>query len=77
LVRFNLVRTKAISDREFREIVSELVTVYKKATCTTPARGYFVARMVAKKTHAINYLDSVLSEVFFRYRKSSSALLTF
>jgi hypothetical protein len=75
LTRFNLVRLKPISDRDFREIVSELVTVYK-AICTTPARGYFVARMVAKKNHAINYLDSVLSEVFFRYRKSSSALLT-
>jgi hypothetical protein len=29
LTRFNLVRHKTISDREFREIVSELVTVYR------------------------------------------------
>ena len=63
LTRFNLVRRKPISDRMFREIVSELVTVYKKAICTTPARGYFVARTVAEKNHAINYLDLVLTEV--------------
>lgn len=25
-----------LSDRDFREVVSELVTVYKKAICTTP-----------------------------------------
>ena len=49
LIRFNLVRRKPISDLEFREIVSELVTVYKKAICTTPARGYFVARAVRRR----------------------------
>jgi hypothetical protein len=69
LTRFNLVRRKPISDREFREIVSELVTVYKKA----PARGYFVARTVAEKNHAINYLDSILTEVGDRRRALAEA----
>jgi hypothetical protein len=73
LTRFNLVRHKTISDREFREIVSELVTVYKKAICTTPVRGYFVARTVAEKNHAINYLDSVLTEVGDRRRALAEA----
>jgi len=49
LTRFNLVRRKPISDRVFREIVSELVTVYKKAICTTPARGYFAAHTVRRR----------------------------
>ena len=73
LTHFNLVRHKTISDREFREIVSELVTVYKKAICTMPARGYFVARTVAEKNHAINYLDSVLTEVGDRRRALAEA----
>ncbi len=30
LTRYNLIHRKEISDREFREIVSELVTVFKK-----------------------------------------------
>src|SRR5574341_2557816 len=73
LTRFNFFRNAHLSDRDFREVVSELVTVYKKAICTTPARGYFVARTVAEKNEAINYLDSVLTEVGDRRRALAEA----
>jgi len=63
LSRYNLVHKKEVSDRDFRETVSILVSIYKKAICTHPARGYFVARTVAEKNEAINYLNSVLTEV--------------
>lgn len=73
LARYNLVHKKELSDREFRETVSILVSIYKKAICTHPARGYFVARTVAEKNEAINYLDSVLSEVGDRHRAFAEA----
>jgi hypothetical protein len=73
LFRYNLVHKKELSDREFREAVSILVSVYKKAICTHPARGYFVARTVAGKNEAINYLGSVLTEVGDRRRALAEA----
>lgn len=73
LSRYNLLHNKELSDREFRETVSILVSIYKKAICTHPARGYFVARTVAEKNEAINYLDSVLSEVGDRRRALAEA----
>jgi len=73
LARHNLVHKKDISDRDFRETVSILVSIYKKAICTHPARGYFVARTVAEKNEAINYLDSVLTEVGARRRALAGA----
>lgn len=68
MTRFNMVRLSEISDRDFREIVSELVTVYKKPICTTPAVGYFVAKTEAETKEALSYLDSVLTEVGDRRR---------
>jgi replication-associated recombination protein RarA len=68
LSRFNLLRISPVSDRDFRETVSQLVIVYKKPICTTPAVGYFVAKTEAEKREALNYLDSVLTEVGDRRR---------
>ena len=42
--------------------------IFKKLICTSPSRGYFVARTQAEKQEALNYLDSVLTEVGDRRR---------
>lgn len=68
LCRFNLVRSDVVSDRDFREAVSQLVTIFKKPICTSPSKGYFVARTEREKQEALNYLDSVLTEVGDRRR---------
>jgi hypothetical protein len=68
LTRFNILRVSPVSDRDFRETVAQLVTVYKKPICTTPARGYFVAKTEGEKKEALNYLDSILTEVGDRRR---------
>ena len=57
------MRDSYLSDREFRDTVAQLVTVYKKPICTTPAAGYFVAETEAEKKEALNYLDSMLTEI--------------
>lgn len=67
LARYNLFYPN-LGDREFRDIVSQLVTVFKKPICTTPHRGYFVARTEREKQEALNYLDSVLTEIGDRRR---------
>lgn len=73
--RFRLLnqRFEAVDDRSMREAVSELVTIFKKAICTTPARGYYVARTMAEKQEALHYLDSVLTEVGDRRRALDEA----
>lgn len=74
IARFNLVHpTLAVSDRVFRDTVSVLVKVYKKAICTTSARGYFVARTMTEKKEALNYLGSVLAEIGDRFRALDEA----
>ena len=52
-----------LNDREFRDVISVLVSVFEKPICTTPGKGYYVARNPAEKQEAVNYLDSVLREV--------------
>jgi hypothetical protein len=59
LVRFNPIRKKEISDREFRETVSQLVTVYKTAICTSPTRGYNMARTMSEKSADLVAYDSL------------------
>lgn len=68
LTRFNILRHAPISDRDFRDTLSQLVIIYKKPICTTPTSGYFVAKTEAEKREALNYLDSVLTEVGDRRR---------
>ncbi len=68
--RFRLLnlRFSAIDDRSLREAVSELVTIYKKAICTSPGNGYYVARTMREKEESINYLKSAGSKFFERAR---------
>lgn len=73
LCRYNLLHSSNLDDRKFREAVSELVTFFKKAICTSPSGGYFVARTVAEKNVALNYLDSVLTKVGDRRRALAEA----
>ena len=63
--RFRLLnpRWETATDRKLRETKSELVKIFKKAICSSPSRGYYVARTMAEKSEALNYLDSVLTEV--------------
>ena len=65
---FLLHESMRTDDRTFREAISELVTVYRKPICTSPAKGYFVAKTEREKQEALNYLDSVISEVAGRRR---------
>ena len=71
--RYNLTATKKIGDRKFRDIVSDLVTVFKKAICTTSSDGYFVARTAEEKNHALNYLGALLKSDGDRYRALTEA----
>jgi hypothetical protein len=58
LTRF--IRHQELPDRDCRDRVgSQLVTVFKKPICTSPAKGYFVARTERDQQDALNYLDSV------------------
>ena len=58
LARFNLIKKKELSDRVLRAVVSDLLTDFKKAICTTPEVGYYVARANAgRQSHA----DSLFS----------------
>jgi hypothetical protein len=68
LTRFNLLRLSELSDRDFRDTVPQLVTVFKKPICTTPTAGYFGANTEAEKREALNYLDSTLTEIGDRRR---------
>lgn len=73
LVRYNLMHSSTLDDRHFRAAVSELVKYFKKAICTSPSKGYYVARTMAEKNVALNYLDSVLTEVGDRRRSLAEA----
>ena len=73
LARYNLLSFKELDDRTFREEVSTLVCVFKKAICSTPAKGYYVARTVGEKKEALNYLDSILTEIGDRRRALAEA----
>jgi len=73
LARYNLLRVSELDDRTFRETVSELVRLHKKAICTSPGRGYFVARTAREKDEAINYLKSAGAEIFERARDLEAA----
>lgn len=66
--RFNELNGRKIGDRSFRRIISELVVIFKISICTTPSKGYFIASTVQEKNEALNYLDSVLTEVGDRRR---------
>jgi hypothetical protein len=58
LVRFNPIRKKEISDREFRETVSQPVTTRRRSV-RTPTRGYNMAQTMSEKS-----ADLVAYEVF-------------
>jgi hypothetical protein len=50
LAPLNLLRNSYLSNRDFRDVVSQLVTVFEKPVCTSPAKGYFVARTERKNS---------------------------
>ena len=72
-MRYKLHNKVELSDRAFRDQVSELVTVWKKAICTTAESGYFVVRTARERDEAINYLKSAGSEIFERARALEEA----
>jgi hypothetical protein len=68
LSRYNLVNKKELSDRVFRQVVSDLVTDFKKAICTTPEVGYYVARTGRELDAAVNDLKAKGAAIFERAR---------
>lgn len=68
LVRFNLMTGKDLDDRTFRQVVSELVTLYKKPICTTSAGGFYVARTTKDLDLAIRDLEAKGATIFERAR---------
>lgn len=71
--RYNLLRGTELDDRTFRQVVSELVTVFKKPICTSPGGGYFVANTARELNAAINYLKSAGSAFFERAKSLEEA----
>ena len=63
---FNFFKQKEIGDRFFRQVVSDLVTIYKKAICTTPDSGYYVARTGKELDAAVNHLRAIGAANFER-----------
>lgn len=68
LARFNLIHKKELTDRVFRKVVADLVTDFKKAICTTPEAGYFVARTGRELDAAVNNLKAKGAAIFERAR---------
>lgn len=68
LTRFNLIMKKDLADRVFRKVVADLVTDFKKAICTTPESGYYVARTGKELDAAVNDLKAKGSAIFDRAR---------
>lgn len=73
--RFNLINpTREIHDRLFRQVVSDLVITYKKAICTTPADGYYVARTMRELEGGIRALEAKGATIFQRARALKETL---
>jgi hypothetical protein len=68
LVRFNLIKQRELDDRVFRQVVSDLVTDFKRAICTTPAHGYHVARTGRELDATVNHLKAIGATIFDRAR---------
>ena len=68
LLWFKTMTSIELEDRKFRDIVSTLVTVYKKPICTTAGDGYFVARTWKEKTPAERNILSVIGNLYRRYK---------
>ena len=68
LVRFNLIKQRELDDRVFRQVVSDLVTDFKRAICTTPAHGYYVARTGRELDATVNHLKAIGATIFDRAR---------
>lgn len=69
LQRFNLISGKNLSDRFFRQIVSDLVTDYQKAICTLADGGYYIARTGRELDAAAAELESKGAACFDRARR--------
>ncbi len=67
-MRLKILKNRDINDRAFRQVVSELVTDHKKAICTTPDHGYYVARTGKELDAAVNHLKAIGSTIFERAR---------
>jgi len=71
---FNTYHVTHISDREFRQIVSDLVVHWEKAICTTSDGGYYVARTPDELVHAIADLESRAVSILARAKALKAAI---
>ena len=57
-----------ITDRNFRQVVADLVTCFKKPICTSAASGYYVARTARELDAAVRDLRSRIGATAERLR---------
>ena len=75
LWRFNSIHPGfGINDRQFRQVVSDLVTRFKKSICTSPSGGYFVARTMKDLDIGVRALESAGAAFFERARSLKETL---
>ena len=64
-----MIKKKELGDRFFRQVVSELMTEYKKASCTMSDGGYYVARTGSELDAAAMELEGKGAACFERARQ--------
>jgi len=74
LARYNAWHSSQIIDRDFREVVSDLVVNFKKPICTSPSGGYYVARTPDELDISIRYLEKTGGAFFERARSLKEAI---
>ena len=68
LESYNTYHVAKLSDRKFRQLVSDLVLQFHLPVCPTSADGYYVARYQAELDHGIAELKARAAAIFDRQR---------
>lgn len=73
LQRYNTFHVTTLSDRKFRQIVSDLVLKCNLPICPNSAEGYYVARYQEELEHGVAELKARASALFERQRALEQA----
>ena len=65
---YHALKHGKLSDRTFRQIVSDLVVHFGRPICTTSAGGYYIARTAGELDDAIRDLESKATTILDRAR---------
>lgn len=71
---YNHFHIPKLSDREFRQICSDLVVHFGRPICTTAGGGYYVARTPDELTRAVRDLESRALAILERARALKQAM---